>query len=150
MEEFVMNKEPLKLIKVGVQTIVTSNGAILLGKRKNSFQKGSWGLPGGHLELDETILQAAARELKEETGLVSKKLRVFCVTDPTPESNYHMQVGVIVEAFEGTPSIIEPQKCSELCFFDKLSLPHPIFVSSRQIIENYTSKNVYVETKFNA
>lgn len=42
---------------------------ILLIQRKNAPYKGCWALPGGFMEIDETIEQTAQRELEEETGL---------------------------------------------------------------------------------
>lgn len=51
-------------VRVGVQAIVCKDGGILLGKRKSTFQEGSWGLPGGRLELDETILQFTNMKLR--------------------------------------------------------------------------------------
>lgn len=138
-----MRVETNKFVRVGVQAIVIKDNEVLLGKRKNAFQEGSWGLPGGHLELDETILQAAARELLEETGILAKQMHVFCVTDPKAESNYHMQVGVIVDGYEGIPSIMEPDKCSELRFCMRESLPTPLFVSSVQVLKNYINATFY-------
>ncbi|CAK0867479.1 unnamed protein product [Prorocentrum cordatum] len=49
----------------------------LLAKRAHEPSKGCWMLPGGKIELGETVLEAAARELAEETGLAAESgLRV--------------------------------------------------------------------------
>jgi ADP-ribose pyrophosphatase YjhB (NUDIX family) len=53
-------------------TVVRMHGAhldFLLVKRSNPPRAGSWSIPGGKIELGETTLAAAARELAEETGL---------------------------------------------------------------------------------
>ena len=42
---------------------------VLLIKRKNEPYKGSWAFPGGFMNMDETLMQCAYRELKEETGI---------------------------------------------------------------------------------
>ncbi|WP_034892504.1 NUDIX domain-containing protein [Gillisia sp. Hel_I_29] len=47
---------------------------LLLIQRKNSPFKEKWALPGGFLEEDETLVNAAARELEEETGLTNVNL----------------------------------------------------------------------------
>lgn len=50
---------------------------ILLIKRKNTPFKGSWAIPGGFVNMDETLLQSAKRELAEETGLKGISLYQF-------------------------------------------------------------------------
>lgn len=45
---------------------------VLLVRRKNDPYKGLWALPGGYLEMDESAISGAKRELKEETGLTDK------------------------------------------------------------------------------
>lgn len=56
---------------------------ILLVERKNEPFKGSWALPGGFMEENETIEQTADRELKEETGISPSMLQqFFTFTDP--------------------------------------------------------------------
>ena len=53
----------------GVVVVIEKDGCVLLGKRKGGYGKGKWGLPQGYIEFNEDFLTAAAREVKEETGL---------------------------------------------------------------------------------
>ncbi|MFG6080668.1 NUDIX hydrolase [Paracoccus litorisediminis] len=45
---------------------------VLLVQRRNPPDAGLWGFPGGHVEPGETALDAAARELAEETGVIAR------------------------------------------------------------------------------
>jgi 8-oxo-dGTP diphosphatase len=54
---------------VGVGAIILDGNKILLEKRKNAPSKGKWTVPGGLVELGESMEQAVIREVKEETGL---------------------------------------------------------------------------------
>ena len=54
---------------VGVGAVVIRDGKILLVKRGVAPSKGLWAIPGGSLELGETLQQAAEREILEETGV---------------------------------------------------------------------------------
>lgn len=54
---------------VTVDAMVVQSGHVLLVRRKESPGAGLWALPGGHLEVSETFLQGAIRELREETGI---------------------------------------------------------------------------------
>lgn len=54
--------------------IVHKNNRILLGMKKRGFGVGKWNGFGGKVHNNETVLQAAKRELQEECGLVVKKL----------------------------------------------------------------------------
>ena len=51
--------------------VVIHDDRVLLVKRRNEPDAGLWGFPGGHVDLGETALQAAARELREETGVTA-------------------------------------------------------------------------------
>lgn len=54
---------------VGVGALVWRDDHVLLIRRRNPPRAGQWSLPGGGQELGETIGEAAAREVAEETGL---------------------------------------------------------------------------------
>lgn len=54
---------------VTVDSMVVQSGHVLLVKRGQSPGKGLWALPGGHLNINESFIQGAIRELKEETGI---------------------------------------------------------------------------------
>lgn len=58
--------------QVAVGAVVIHNNRALLVKRHNSPSKGMWAIPGGSVELGETLQEAAEREIKEETGLIIK------------------------------------------------------------------------------
>ena len=50
---------------------------MLLIERKHTPYEGMWALPGGFLEMDETLEEAALRELQEETGIFGVELKQF-------------------------------------------------------------------------
>jgi 8-oxo-dGTP diphosphatase len=55
---------------VGVGAVIVQDGNVVLIKRRYEPLAGQWSLPGGALELGETLEAAVAREMLEETGLV--------------------------------------------------------------------------------
>jgi ADP-ribose pyrophosphatase YjhB (NUDIX family) len=66
---------------VGVGGVVLDSGRALLIRRASEPLRGEWSIPGGMLELGETLEQGVARELLEETGLQVRVLELIEVFD---------------------------------------------------------------------
>jgi len=66
---------------VGVGAVVVHEGRVLLVRRGHEPLKGRWSLPGGLLELGESLTAGAAREVLEETGLVVEPVELVELLD---------------------------------------------------------------------
>jgi 8-oxo-dGTP diphosphatase len=89
---------------------------ILLGKRNKDPQRGYWVIPGGKIQAFESIAVAAARELREETGLtvsVGSPFKVYEIVNPPNE--HRIVIYSWAEVVEGTPKASDD--LSEVRFF---------------------------------
>ena len=66
---------------VGVGGVIVDQGRALLIRRGSEPLLGEWSIPGGSLELGETLEEGVARELLEETGLTVRVLELIEVFD---------------------------------------------------------------------
>jgi len=77
---------------VGVGAIVfDAEGRVLLVERGKPPGVGLWSVPGGKLELRETLAQAVAREVREETGLIVEVGTLACVIERMAD-DYHFVI----------------------------------------------------------
>ncbi|TNF44163.1 MAG: NUDIX hydrolase [Bacteroidetes bacterium] len=72
-----------------------SNVSVLLIKRGREPFKNKWALPGGFIEMDETLETACKRELLEETGLKVEKMTQFKTYDAIDRDPRHRTISVV-------------------------------------------------------
>ncbi len=66
---------------VGVGAVIVEKGRVLLIRRGAEPLKGHWSLPGGLLELGESLVDGVKREVREETGLEVEPLELIELID---------------------------------------------------------------------
>lgn len=129
-------KSPL----VGVGSIIVERGRVLLIKRDNPPLEGQWSIPGGMLELGETVRDAAVREAREETGMdvrAEDLLGVFdrVILDYEGKAQYHY---VLID-FMCTPmggSLQAGGDASEVRWFTREEVATlPLMKDTREVIE---------------
>ena len=77
---------------IGVGAVVIDEGKVLLVRRGQEPLKGEWSLPGGALELGETLEQGVVREVLEETGLTVVPAGIVEVLDRITQDDLSGQV----------------------------------------------------------
>lgn len=117
---------------------------ILLQQRTDT---GQWGIPGGFMELEETIQQTAKREVFEETGLCLKGLELFGIysgpdyNKTFPNGDQVAQVQVIFTCKDYDGQLVEQNEESlsnKFCSLEKL--PAEIFPDHKKFIEDLQLK----------
>ncbi len=94
---------------VGVGAVAIKDGKILLVRRAFEPGAGRWSIPGGLVELGETMSEACAREMEEETGLkveVLEQIRAFDLVDKDEQGRIrydYVLVDFLVRVVGGEP-----------------------------------------------
>ncbi len=76
-----MNRDYPTQPLIGILALVRRGDRFLLVRRARPPNQGRWALPGGVQELGETVVEAASRELAEETGVRAASPRIFTALD---------------------------------------------------------------------
>lgn len=133
------------LIFVGaVAIILDEENRILLQQRK--FPNGSWGIPGGLMELGESTEEVACREVFEETGLQIDNLALLNVYSgkehfiraENGDEFYVVTVAYYTKSFYGNLQMDEKESIS-LQFFNASNLPTILVKSHQAILDEFIS-----------
>lgn len=109
-----------------VAPLVIKDNAILLVKRALHLTcGGKYGLPGGYMNMDETIVKAAAREVFEETGYETSNPVIFLINDIADrkqEDRQNLDIAVILTALDKTG--VPDDENSDVAWFPLDALPN--------------------------
>ncbi len=133
---------PLLLVGAGM-LITDRRGWLLMGLRTDNL---CWGIPGGGMEMGETLEETARRETTEETGLVVNSLSLFGVysgpeffyTYPNGDQVHNVSVVYQSSDFSGEPGTSDEHSAWD--FFDPDHLPEPISQPIRVILREWREK----------
>lgn len=139
---------------IGVGVMLLKNNKVLLGQRHIDPEKadselhgeGTWTMPGGKLHFHESIKDAAAREVLEETGIKIKNPLVFSISNDKVSDAHFVTIGFLCGDFEGEPQVMEPDEITQWEWFDLNNLPSPLFSPSEKMIKNYLDKKIYQDS----
>lgn len=128
---------PAVTVDVAIVAQKDNETYVLLIKRKNEPFRGCWALPGGFLDMNETLLQSAVRELFEETGLRVESLQQFRTYDAINRDPRHRTLTTVFIGFieDSLPVVIGNDDASQARWFNLKNLP-PLAFDHAQIIED--------------
>lgn len=123
-------------VRASVSAIIRNDaGAVLLQQRSDG---GQWGLPGGSIEIGESVVEATAREVREETGLrvtVGRLIGIYSA--PTlqvvryPNGNVWHYVNLCFECTIRGGRLTTGDETLDLQFFSPRRLPVPLLPHHR-------------------
>ena len=138
-----IGSQPIIMCGANVIIINTDNKILMHHRQDRDW----WGLPGGAMELGESLEQTARREVLEEVNLVCGTLELFNVySGPElyhkyPDGNevYNVTVTYLCRDYHGNIKVDETEGRDAL-FFDLSELPHNLSSPIKPIINDYIKK----------
>jgi len=138
-------KYPRPAVTVDMLVFKTDKGRtqlLLIRRNRNPFQ-GFWAIPGGFMDMDETLEMAAQRELKEETGLqdiVLEQLKAYSAINRDPR---HRTISVAFTGFlTDNQSVKAGDDAQNAQWFPIHNLPPLAFDHARIVADALTKINL--------
>lgn len=121
---------------ITVDTIIQTTSGIVLVERRHPPH--GWALPGGFVDVGESVEAAARREALEETGLDITLIRQFhAYSDPERDARGHTVSVVFLAVATGTPEGGDDARRASV--FPLNALPTPLAFDHDQIISDYAA-----------
>ncbi len=125
---------PLLTADVIIEMPMFNDRPIILIERK--YEPYGWAIPGGFVEVGETIASAARREALEETSLeVELKVLLGIYSNPKRDHRGHMVSAVFIGYASGKPVAADDAK--DIALFDPFNVDVELAFDHRQILFDY-------------
>ena len=131
-------------IKIWVGIMIKNWNKILLWHRcankKDTWwihEVDTWCFPWWKQEYDETVIQAAIREVKEETNLDIENPKVFTALDDIATDRHFITIWVLCEKFSWELKCMEPEKEDERKRFNFDNIPENIYSPTKHLLDYY-------------
>lgn len=148
-----MSEEKYRSLAAVYVMMQNPHGEILLLRRANTgYRDGFYDMPAGHLEANESLKQAAVREVKEETGVDVKPEDLEFVEllhRRSTENRDYLDVFFRVTTWVGEPRIMEPEKCDDLIWASPNALPDMIVPHQRAVLDDLDRGQKFLEIGWN-
>ncbi|MCP3924092.1 MAG: NUDIX hydrolase [Desulfobacterales bacterium] len=134
--------------KLTVDIIIETGSGIVLIERKN--EPFGWALPGGFVDLGESLETAAKREAKEETSMEVELLRQFhTYSNPERDKRFHTVSTVFIG--KGSGNLIPRDDAKDAKIFEIDKLPKELAFDHNEILSDYKRyiNHESMETIFN-
>ena len=128
-----LNPVPTVDIVIATEGAGGEKGIVLIYRRN---EPRAWSLPGGFVDLGETLESAAVREAREETGLAVELLgQLHTYSDPRRDLRQHTISTVFAARTRGNP--VAGDDAQEAGIFTEASLPRSLAFDHEQILRDY-------------
>lgn len=127
-------------VGVGVGAfILNENNELLLLKKAVSPEKDCWRIPGGKLELYQTMKDSLIKEVKKECGIDISVLKLMGVCEHMvlAEGGHWVATSFLCEIKKGIPEIMDSKKISDMQWFALDNLPKELTITTQKAIEDY-------------
>ena len=127
-----MQGQPVILVAAGVALLNEAEEILLLQR-----PEGEWCLPGGHMEVGESLEETATRELSEETGLTAENLELLGIASGKDAFHQGRDTYYVTAIYRATATGSEIELSREHLggrFFALDALPGFLSVSAQQVV----------------
>ena len=127
------NNSPRLTVDMIVRMIDNPNGVLLIERKNPPY---GWAIPGGFVEIGETLEEAVEREIREETSLTVNKVKQFhAYSDPSRDPRGHTVSVVFTGEGIGVPEAMSDAE--NIRIFSIEELPRQLAFDHSRILDDY-------------
>lgn len=131
-----MQKERINLVPASYLVLINGNRILLVRRFNTGYEDGNYSMIAGHLDGNETFMQAMIREAKEEADIDvnPEDLEVVHVMH-RKAADERMDIFIAAKKWHGEPRIVELNRCDDLRWFAIDDLPKNVIPYVRQAVD---------------